>query len=71
MPPVEFTASAATFVEDLISKNRIIIFSKTTCPWCTKVKNLFQSINEDFNTIELDTLGKREKKKFNSIIKFN
>ena len=55
MPPVEKSA-AALYVKKLISQNKIVIFSKTTCPWCAKVKELFKEINEEFVAIELDNI---------------
>lgn len=60
MPPTgaDGKFSAQKYVEDLLEANKIVIFSKTTCPWCTKVKELFKSINESFLSIELDIVGK-------------
>ena len=63
MPPIgaDGKFSAEKYVEDLLEANKIVIFSKTTCPWCTKVKELFKSINEPFLSIELDIVGKLNK----------
>ncbi|XP_059490881.1 thioredoxin reductase 1, cytoplasmic-like [Neocloeon triangulifer] len=44
-------------VDSLIQSNRIMIFSKSYCPFCNKVKSLFESHNEIFNAIELDLMG--------------
>jgi len=38
----------------MIDKNPVMIFSKTTCPFCTKAKELFQSLNLKFEVLELD-----------------
>lgn len=59
MPPTSADAkfSPEKYVEDLIEANKVVIFSKTTCPWCAKVKELFKSINESFIAIELDVIG--------------
>lgn len=54
MPP---TGDLKNYVKDLSSKNKVLIFSKSTCPFCTRVKNLFSSINVDHQIIELDQLG--------------
>jgi len=54
MPPVDNKNPVALYVEELLSKNRVVIFSKTTCPWCVKVKELFKELNEEFVAIELD-----------------
>jgi predicted DsbA family dithiol-disulfide isomerase len=56
MPPID-KGSIEKYVEELIEKNKIVIFSKTTCPWCAKVKELFKLINEEFVSIELDLVG--------------
>jgi glutaredoxin len=34
----------------------VTIFSKTTCPFCAKVKELFKSLNEPFTVVELDQI---------------
>jgi len=52
MPPIE--DSIGTHVENLIKQNKVIIFSKTTCPYCDKVKELFKSLKTEYTTIELD-----------------
>ena len=45
-------------VEQRIKDNKIIVFSKTTCPFCTKIKQLFDSLNVKYDVLELDQLGK-------------
>jgi len=52
MPPVE--ESIGTYVDNLIKQNKVIVFSKTTCPFCEKVKELFKTLKVEFVTIELD-----------------
>jgi glutaredoxin len=54
MPPVDNKNPVALFVEELLCKNKVVIFSKTTCPWCVKVKELFKELNEKFVAVELD-----------------
>lgn len=44
------------FCNDLIKKNKVMIFSKETCPFCTKVKELFTSLNQQYTAIELDKM---------------
>ena len=34
----------------------MVIFSKTTCPFCDKVKELFRSLNMPYEALELDTM---------------
>jgi hypothetical protein len=60
MPPVDNQAknSVESFVQELLAKNKVVIFSKTTCPWCDKVKELFDEIKEPFVKVELDKIGK-------------
>ncbi|XP_008487196.1 uncharacterized protein LOC103523963 [Diaphorina citri] len=54
---VEETFDPASFINGEIATNQVMIFSKTTCPYCTKAKEKFKSINQSFKTIELDLLG--------------
>lgn len=55
MPPVE--ESIGTYVDNLIKQNKVIVFSKTTCPYCDKVKELFKNLKIEYVTIELDRVG--------------
>jgi hypothetical protein len=58
MPPIgDASSPIAAYVDDLLSKNKVVIFAKTTCPWCVKVKALFKDLNEEFVAIELDVVG--------------
>lgn len=41
-------------VEGYIAKNNVMIFSKSYCPFCIKVKNLFESLNVKYEALELD-----------------
>ncbi|KAI5741643.1 hypothetical protein M8J76_015665 [Diaphorina citri] len=54
---VEETFDPASFINGEIATNQVMIFSKTTCPYCTKAKEKFKSINQSFKAIELDLLG--------------
>lgn len=40
MPPVISTESIRTTVKDLVSLHDVVIFSKTFCPFCNKVREL-------------------------------
>ncbi len=57
MPPVDGNKKIADYVEDLIKSNKVLIFTTTTCPYCTKVKELFKSINQEYKAIVLDEIG--------------
>uniref|UniRef100_A0A8C7VHU5 Glutaredoxin-2, mitochondrial n=1 Tax=Oncorhynchus mykiss TaxID=8022 RepID=A0A8C7VHU5_ONCMY len=40
--------------EQVVSHNCIVIFSKTTCPYCKMAKNVFNEIGATYKVIELD-----------------
>lgn len=44
-------------VEQRIKDNKVMVFSKTTCPFCTKIKNLFDSLGFKYEVLELDQLA--------------
>ncbi|XP_062411801.1 glutaredoxin 2 isoform X2 [Sardina pilchardus] len=47
--------SACTqFVQDMVSRNCVVIFSKTSCPYCKMAKNVFNEIGATYKVIELD-----------------
>merc|ERR1719391_1332277 len=41
-------------VEKLITNNKVMVFSKTTCPFCVKIKQLFDSLKIKYEVLELD-----------------
>ncbi|KAF1664906.1 Thioredoxin reductase 3, partial [Aptenodytes patagonicus] len=41
-------------VRTLISTHRVMIFSKSYCPYCNKVKELFRSMHVEYYALELD-----------------
>jgi glutaredoxin 3 len=43
------------FVDKSVSSNKVVVFSKTYCPYCTKAKNVIKKYNiKDISVIELD-----------------
>lgn len=44
------------FIQEHIANNKIMIFSKTTCPFCKKVKDLFDSLGAKYFALELDQI---------------
>ncbi|KAL1022631.1 hypothetical protein UPYG_G00030240 [Umbra pygmaea] len=42
------------FLQEVVSHNCIVIFSKTTCPYCKMAKNVFNEIGATYKVIELD-----------------
>jgi len=55
MAPV--SGSPMEVVEQRIKDNKVMVFSKTTCPFCTKIKNLFDSLGFKYEVLELDQLA--------------
>jgi len=43
-----------TIIEDLITNHKVMIFSKTTCPFCDKIKSLMSSLGIEYKAFELD-----------------
>ncbi|XP_007950358.1 glutaredoxin 2 [Orycteropus afer afer] len=43
-------------IQETISENCVVIFSKTSCSYCTMAKKLFQDININYEVVELDML---------------
>lgn len=41
-------------VEEKIKNNHVMMFSKTTCPYCAKIKNLFSELDVKYTLFELD-----------------
>ena len=44
----------ATEVMDLIKNNKVIVFSKSYCPHCTRAKALLKGGDVEYKVIELD-----------------
>eukprot|EP01090_Pellita_catalonica_P008182 TRINITY_DN1888_c0_g1_i2.p1 TRINITY_DN1888_c0_g1~~TRINITY_DN1888_c0_g1_i2.p1 ORF type:complete len:127 (-),score=17.86 TRINITY_DN1888_c0_g1_i2:160-540(-) len=44
----------SAFVKSQIQKNPVMIWSKTTCGYCTKVKTIFRVLEVPFSSFELD-----------------
>lgn len=44
-------------VDQMISENAVAIFSKSYCPFCTKVKDFFTNKGIAFKSIELDQMS--------------
>ncbi|XP_005093031.1 glutaredoxin [Aplysia californica] len=43
-------------VNDLVSKNKVVVFSKTHCPHCSDSKTLLTTMGVNYKTVELDKL---------------
>jgi len=55
MAPI--TTSPMETVDQLVAANTVMVFSKTTCPFCTKIKNLFEQLKVKIEVLELDQIG--------------
>ena len=45
-------------VDQMVAANRVMVFSKTTCPFCTKIKTLFEQMKVKIEVLELDQIRK-------------
>ncbi|XP_016076642.1 PREDICTED: glutaredoxin 2 [Miniopterus natalensis] len=43
-------------IQETISDHCVVIFSKTSCSYCTMAKKLFHDMNVSYKAVELDTL---------------
>ena len=49
--------STQEFVQGAIRSAKVVIFAKSYCPYCVRVKELFKRINVQFQTFDLDQMG--------------
>lgn len=57
MPPIEKDSGRNELklrIQELIDTNPVMVFSKSYCPYCVKVKDLFKELNVKCNVVELD-----------------
>ena len=48
-------SSSSSFVDSKIAAHKVVVFSKTYCPYCTKAKNILKKYPiEDIDIIELE-----------------
>ncbi len=53
----ELATASKKDVQGVVAAHKIVVFSKTFCPYCTKVKRLFtDELRVPFTTYELDTM---------------
>ncbi|XP_073501049.1 thioredoxin reductase 3 [Phyllobates terribilis] len=53
MPPTGRDAVQSR-VRELLEKNPVVVFSKSYCPYCDRVKELFTSLGKEYFALELD-----------------
>uniref|UniRef100_A0A0L8GKX1 thioredoxin-disulfide reductase (NADPH) n=1 Tax=Octopus bimaculoides TaxID=37653 RepID=A0A0L8GKX1_OCTBM len=56
MAPVGGSDSLKEIINDYINKNKVMIFSKSTCPFCTKAQQIFDTLGVEYKKIELDQI---------------
>ena len=45
------------------NEHEVMVYTLSTCVWCKKIKNFLQSLNVQFNYIDVDLSSEEEKKK--------
>lgn len=53
--PVDMNGELAQLVKKMISDDKVVIFSKTYCPYCKMAKEVFDKIKFKYTAVELDT----------------
>uniref|UniRef100_A0A4W5P8P1 Thioredoxin reductase 3 n=1 Tax=Hucho hucho TaxID=62062 RepID=A0A4W5P8P1_9TELE len=59
MPPIDNDTGRNQLksrIQELIDSNQVLVFSKSYCPFCVKVKDLFKELNVNCNVVELDLI---------------
>ena len=49
-------ASPSDFIQTAITNNKVVVFSKSYCPFCTKTKDLFSELGVDATVYELNQM---------------
>ncbi|KAK9832794.1 hypothetical protein WJX81_001740 [Elliptochloris bilobata] len=49
--------SLADVVKEQNAKNKVVVYSKSYCPYCAQVKGLFNKLNVDYKLFELDQIA--------------
>jgi glutaredoxin 3 len=47
-------SSTRQIIDAAIDGNKVMVFSKTYCPYCTQAKSAISKLNVPFHVIELD-----------------
>ncbi|PNH01365.1 Glutaredoxin [Tetrabaena socialis] len=54
---VRTMASKADSIKETVAANKVVVYSKTYCPYCTRAKGLLSDLKVPFKVLELDTMG--------------
>merc|ERR1719261_2145066 len=46
----------AAFVKSTVASDKVVVFSKTTCPFCRRTKDLFDGLDVKYTAVELDEM---------------
>ncbi|KAL9657053.1 hypothetical protein ABK040_002679 [Willaertia magna] len=46
---------SAETIKNLVNSSKVVIFSKTYCPYCSNAKKLFEKLGTEYKAVELDT----------------
>lgn len=52
-----FCTDQAASIKKTVQDNKVVVYSKTYCPYCTEVKGLMQKLNVGAKVFELDNMG--------------
>ncbi|KAG0563619.1 hypothetical protein M758_8G044600 [Ceratodon purpureus] len=52
--PVEGGSDKLAYVKKVVAENKLVIFSKSYCPYCRRAKSVFENMKETPFVIELD-----------------
>jgi glutaredoxin 3 len=44
-------------IQNLTKNNKVVVFSKSYCPYCTKTKTLFKDLGVSAKVLELDQIS--------------
>nr|WEY08176.1 thioredoxin reductase 3 [Heteropneustes fossilis]BAQ02337.1 thioredoxin reductase 3-like [Clarias batrachus] len=57
MPPVQTDkGQIRSRIQELIDNHLVVVFSKSYCPYCKKVKEFFKEVNVTYEVLELDLI---------------
>jgi thioredoxin reductase (NADPH) len=57
---VKNAQDAVARIDELVKGNFVMIFTTKTCPYCVKVKHLFNELNVKFHQLDLDSIDQGE-----------
>ncbi|XP_013113169.1 uncharacterized protein LOC106091238 [Stomoxys calcitrans] len=51
---VDMASAQASFVQNTLKQHKVVIFSKSSCPYCTMAKDQFKKLSVPYHVVELD-----------------